>query len=700
MKKSFLLLSFLLLALTPALFAQNASENIPGGVREGDKVELPYQTVYFEGGENVLFDNGPLVTLPGGGCAGGDASILDGNVGGHTLFGWNVNHGAAPGTNFYIADDFTSTAAWNIDSVRFFTYQTGATTSTITGVYVQIWNGPPDSGGVVVWGDLTTNRMVRTYLSNMYRAQNTTPTDCTRRIQIVTATINANLPAGTYWIQWGITGTSTSGPWQPPVTIQGVAVTGNAKQKTATGWVNALNGTTSPNGAPFIIYGNAGAACPVEPPTNPNPANNATNVSINPGNATWTNGAGTTKVKVFFGPAGNMQQVYSGNAISQIAIPGPLQYSTTYNWRVRCENDTCGVDGPVWSFTTMADPLIQVLINEPFPNLNNWTPAGPLGLTNWSANASANAGGTAPELRMSWTPSFNGASYIKSIQLNGPVGLPLQGSYRRFFDWYANPSGTFGLAITYDDGTTYTPLNQVVDPTGNVGPELVNFTFSLTQSEFKLAFFFNGNSFNNDNIFFDDLLVQYIIPVELTSFTATAIGNDVQLNWSTATEKNNQGFEIQRSNGGEYQVVGFISGNGTTVQPQQYSFVDKNVNAGKFTYRLKQIDFNGQFEYSPEIEVDVIGVREFSLAQNYPNPFNPTTTLSFNLAVDSKVSLKIFDVLGQEIMTLMNETKTAGTHNVTFDASKLNSGVYFYRIDAFGVDGQKFTDVKKMILNK
>lgn len=699
MKKSFLFSFLLLIFLTPFLFAQDASENVPLGNREGDKVELPYQTVYFEGGENVLFDNGPLVTLPGGGCAGGDASILDGTLG-HTTFGWSVNHAAAPGTNFYIADDFTSNAAWNIDSIRFYTYQTGATASTITGVYVQIWNGPPDSGGTIVWGDLTTNRMVRTYLSNMYRAQNTTPTDCTRRIQIVTATIGANLPAGTYWVQWGITGSLASGPWQPPVSIQGVAITGNAKQKTATGWVQALNGTTSPNGAPFTVFGAAGAGCPVQPPTNPTPANNASNVSITPGNATWTNGAGTTRVKVFFGPAGNMTQVYSGTAISQIAIPGPLQYSTTYNWRVRCENDTCGVDGPTWAFTTMANPLIQVLVNEPFPNLNNWTPAGPLGLTNWSANPSTSAGGTSPELRLSWTPSFNGASYLKSNQITGPVGTPLQGSFKFFFDWYANPSGTAGLAITYDDGVNYTPLWQVVDPTGNVGPQTNNFTFSLTQANFKLAFFFNGNTFNNDNIFFDDLLVQYIIPVELTSFVATSIGNDVQLTWSTATEKNNQGFEVQRSKGAAFETVGFISGNGTTVQPQSYSFTDKNVAAGSYKYRLKQIDFNGQFEYSPVVEVDVIGVREFSLAQNYPNPFNPSTTLSFNLAVDSKVTLKIFDVLGQEIMTLLNETKTAGTHNITFDASRLNSGVYFYRIDASGADGQKFTDVKKMILNK
>ena len=119
-----------------------------------------------------------------------------------------------------------------------------------------------------------------------------------------------------------------------------------------------------------------------------------------------------------------------------------------------------------------------------------------------------------------------------------------------------------------------------------------------------------------------------------------------------------------------------------------------------YTYRLKQVDFNGTFEYSNTIEVDVIGIKEFALDQNYPNPFNPSTTINFSLAVDSKVSLKIFDVLGQEVVTLINGQLTAGPQKAAFDASSLNSGVYFYRIDASGIDGQKFSSTKKMILTK
>ena len=175
---------------------------------------------------------------------------------------------------------------------------------------------------------------------------------------------------------------------------------------------------------------------------------------------------------------------------------------------------------------------------------------------------------------------------------------------------------------------------------------------------------------------------------------------NVTLNWSTATELNNSGFQVERSSGSAYEVVGFVAGSGTTTEVRNYNFVDQNVNAGTYSYRLKQVDFDGTFEYSNAIEVEVVGVKEFTLGQNYPNPFNPSTTINFSLAVDSKVSLKIFDVLGQEVATLINGQMAAGSQKVSFDASSLNSGVYFYRIDASGVDGQKFSSVKKMILTK
>jgi hypothetical protein len=190
-----------------------------------------------------------------------------------------------------------------------------------------------------------------------------------------------------------------------------------------------------------------------------------------------------------------------------------------------------------------------------------------------------------------------------------------------------------------------------------------------------------------------------IVPVELTSFTANADKNGVNLNWSTATETNNSGFQIERKTGNEFEVLGFIAGNGTSTEIHNYSYFDKNVNAGKYSYRLKQIDFNGEFEYSKAVEVVVV-VKDFSLLQNFPNPFNPSTKINFSLAVDSKVKLNIYNLLGEQVAQLLNSNLTAGNHDVVFDATNLNSGVYFYKLEANGIDGQAFTSTKKMILTK
>ncbi len=192
-----------------------------------------------------------------------------------------------------------------------------------------------------------------------------------------------------------------------------------------------------------------------------------------------------------------------------------------------------------------------------------------------------------------------------------------------------------------------------------------------------------------------------VVPVELTSFTASVIDGNVTLNWSTATETNNSGFEVERKfNGSDFATVSFINGNGTTTAIHNYSFTDYNLIEGNYSYRLKQVDFNGQSEYSKTINVEITTPVEFNLAQNFPNPFNPSTKISFGLAVDSKVKLSVYNLLGEQVAQLLNSNLTAGTHNVSFNASNLNSGVYFYRIDAAGIDGQNFSSVKKMILTK
>jgi len=186
------------------------------------------------------------------------------------------------------------------------------------------------------------------------------------------------------------------------------------------------------------------------------------------------------------------------------------------------------------------------------------------------------------------------------------------------------------------------------------------------------------------------------VPVELISFSATTDSKNVNLNWATATETNNSGFEIERRyDKTDWLEIGFVPGHGTTTEKQNYSYIDQNVNAGIYSYRLKQVDFDGTFEYSNEILVNVTASLEFTLDQNFPNPFNPNTLIKYSIPKSSQVSLKIFNTLGQEMETLVNEEKQVGTYEVNWNASNLQSGVYFYRIQA-----GSYVETKKMVLMK
>jgi hypothetical protein len=188
------------------------------------------------------------------------------------------------------------------------------------------------------------------------------------------------------------------------------------------------------------------------------------------------------------------------------------------------------------------------------------------------------------------------------------------------------------------------------------------------------------------------------LPVELSSFTANTTGRDVNLNWSTLTELNNSGFDIERKafSSDGWTKVGNVSGNGTSNVSHNYTFTDRNLSSGIFTYRLKQTDFNGNYEYhNLNGEVTIGAPNTFELKQNYPNPFNPTTTISFDLPVNGNVSLKVFNTSGKEVATLVNETRSAGYYNINFNASNLSSGVYYYRLEANGV-----SKVMKMALIK
>jgi len=212
--------------------------------------------------------------------------------------------------------------------------------------------------------------------------------------------------------------------------------------------------------------------------------------------------------------------------------------------------------------------------------------------------------------------------------------------------------------------------------------------------------------------------LESIIPVELINFSYTIKDNNICLNWITASETNNRGFEIQRRNNdgkwkmedGKFirqsvnedgwEVIGFVEGKGTTTGQQFYSFIDENLSAGKYQYRLKQMDFDGTYEYSNIVEVEINQPLEFSLTQNYPNPFNPVTKIKYAIPEEKsremkKVTLIVYDILGNEVATLVNEEQQPGVYEIEFDASNLSSGIYYYQFKAIN-----YLETKKMIYLK
>ena len=263
-----LVVAFTLVACLSVVFATTISAQGPDGSQDtaadqqssGAPLPPPDAEAIAEalaaGPEDVLYDNGPLVNEPGGAPGGADGSVLQTTLGMNTLgFGHAVTSG------FRVADDFTvdDPGGWQVDQITFYAYQTGSsTTSTITAVNYRIWDGVPGAAGsTVVFGDTTTNLLIDTTWSGIYRYSETT-TDTTRPIMANTASAGFSLDAGTYWLDWQVGGSLTSGPWAPPITIDGQTTTGNGLQynPTTATWGDADDsGTLTQQGFPFIIEG-------------------------------------------------------------------------------------------------------------------------------------------------------------------------------------------------------------------------------------------------------------------------------------------------------------------------------------------------------------------------------------------------------------------------------------------------------------
>lgn len=303
----------------------------------------------------------------------------------------------------------------------------------------------------------------------------------------------------------------------------------------------------------------------------------------------------------------------------------------------------------------------------------------------------------------------NGSFTIILPTISVEAGISPDDFYIKTVDENGNPVAVNNIVLTISEGTlsTYTVntnssgISPDVTVIGGTGSGIISATASVVMPQ-GITYTCVGKQrlvIAMPTIAERKVLADWgALPVELTSFIANSTNRNVTLTWSTASETNNSGFDIERklSGNSNWTKAGNVAGKGTTSSVQNYSFTDRNLASGTYSYRLKQIDFNGNFEYfNLSSDVEVGTPDKYNLSQNYPNPFNPSTKINYDLAKEGFVSIKVFDNLGREVATLVNDFKSAGFYTVEFNAAQLTSGLYFYKMETNG-----FTKVLKMSLIK
>jgi V8-like Glu-specific endopeptidase len=482
---------------------------------------------------------------------------------------------------------------------------------------------------------------------------------------------------------------------------------------------NGFNiGTSLFNNAFWIAVDQGIGNCQTEEAFNPKPVQGKMEVSINIPELSWDNGIAAISNELYFGTEpGNLNLVQSGSLASSWTImERPLSYNTIYYWQVVENGDSCFTKGPSWSFATEQDPAIVSKFMDDFESeISNWTITNNGGNCDWTvfvppypnsytlpitssgqvfATDSDDCGmGTTLES----TATLNFVTDASEVPGYNIVFVEWDNDWRIFdaedeahVEYSLDGGNTWSTLVSWIGGEQRNTHEVHIVPNAGLQPD-IRFRFRSVQPGWDWWW-----AVDNFAVYLTNP-----IPVELNSFDATLKENNVILSWATATETNNMGFEVQRSiKGTDYSKIAFIEGHGTVIEKQKYSYSDKNLEVGNYSYRLKQIDFDGTSELSSVIEVEILAPKVYSLEQNYPNPFNPSTKIKFSLASDSKLTLTVFDVLGQEVVKLVDGNLPAGAHDIDFNATKIHSGVYIYRIDATGIDGTNFTSVMKMILIK
>jgi len=370
-----------------------------------------------------------------------------------------------------------------------------------------------------------------------------------------------------------------------------------------------------------------------------------------------------------------------------------------------------GSTPPPTFFQFFVAPLNVAMYDEA-NNITNWTSTGGWNITTEKF--------VSPPTSFTDSPGANyPANSTASLRYNNQISLTnVLGAVLEFdTQWNIEDNWDYGqVLISTNNGTTWIALTgQYTNPgTGSFQPtgqpvydgtqlswvhESIDIS-SYAEQQITIRFYFRSDyAVQRDGWYVDNIKISVyngIVPVELVSFTSSIINNTVKLNWITATELNNSGFDIEKSiDNTNWNKIGFVIGNGTSTEVHNYSFADQTPFVGKSYYRLKQIDFDGTSEYSNTIEVTYGAVTDFALEQNYPNPFNPVTKIKYSIKEKGNVELKVFDMLGSEIATLVNEEQNVGHHEVNFDASALSSGVYLYTITS-----GSFMQTRKMLLMK
>jgi len=368
---------------------------------------------------------------------------------------------------------------------------------------------------------------------------------------------------------------------------------------------------------------------------------------------------------------------FSSDALGTMQTPLTISNNTSFAYNP--SGDPGGSGGRRWGDYS----CIRV---DPTDDMTFW------GINQW-CSGNNNYGCYVAQLKAP-PPSTPASTTPSTIPISSSVAVTLTGtsiSGSGFYDPGTGFSKRIGVSI--DGGVIVTSVTYVNPTTLN----LVLNTSGATQNTTRTVTVTNPDGQTSAGT------ILVVLPVELASFTSLVNKNDVTLKWTTSSEENNSGFDIERKKISEinWNKIGFVKGKGNSSSEVNYSYSDSKVESGKYNYRLKQIDYNGNYKYYDLVSEVEVGIpAKFTLLQNYPNPFNPETKIDFELPSDASVTLTVFDISGKQISKILNKQMPAGYHTSIFKADNISTGIYFYSIEAVSSNGTRFYSVRKMILVK